>query len=1044
MAPIVELAGEANPLSPQNVLNALVLAASSTQQQVQSGTQQLQNWEKQANYYTLLQDVFLDHSVPPEVRYLAIIQLKNGIDKYWRKTATNAIKKEEKEQIKTRALQAGVVEPAPLLALHNALMIAKIMRYEFPQEWPDGISSLIALLRSSTQPSANPLQLPRTLVILLQIIKELSTARLQRTRANLQSVTPEIFHLLGSIYVDKVNKWASFLEQGGADETTLLEVIEQSLVSLKVIRRLVIAGFEHPNRDKDVCEFWVLTHSHFSRFLGLIHGSVSMSEQIHRAVEKHLLQLSKLHVEMAKDRPASFALLPDSIPLVQSYWSLVVKLGENYSQLGADGETEGKSLMEKTCLRALLLIRACSKMAFNPAQTFKYQTPQDKEEKKQSVELIKSQLFTHDFVVNVMELLVTQFFRFRKNDFQEWEEDPEEWERKEEDIAEAWEFSIRSCSEKLFLDLVIHFKELLIPRLLTVFYNFASPDNHDVLLKDSLYSAIGLSAASLEQHLDFNKFLETTLVPEVQIQEQGYNLLRRRIAIVLGQWVPVKSSELNKNAIYQIFQHLLSKQDPLNDPVVRITAGRQLKNVLDPFEFSPTEFLPYAPAILQDLMALVQEVELSETKMGLLDTVRMAVVKMEDHIAPFSDQILSLLPPLWESSGEEHLMKQAILTLLSSLIHSLKQESIRYHSLILPLIQNSVEPGSETLIYLLDEALDLWSAILMQTPAPASPEILSLMPALFPIFEAATDSVPQALQIAESYILLAPQEVLSDRIRFQLLVSFETLLKLTTKQRLGVVPRLVELMLRGAESVDGGSENTYNVITRSLLDSSFLSALLEGLHSAHEASQTTGPNRKQTSVYGVVETDYFSVLARLALAHPKIFTSAVSAATNTPEEQVLSWLLTEWFLHYDNIGSTTQKKLHALALTQLLTINGPDSQPPSYLLSNLQSYLTMWTDIVTELADGAEGNPDDPRGGDYLIYWNNAQTGSYEEHEPPENERRRNWDNSDVLHKVNIRDFIRERLHSLIVGCGGEQRFQEEWLLNVDREVVAAFGALGL
>ncbi|RAL09966.1 putative importin 11 [Aspergillus homomorphus CBS 101889] len=1045
MTPIVELAGEANPLTPQNVLNALILAASSTQQQVQTGTQQLQNWEKQELYYTYLQDVFLDQSVPPEVRYLSIIQLKNGIDKYWRKTATNAIKKEEKEQIKNRALHAGVVEPAPLLALHNALMLAKIMRYEFPQDWPEGISSIIAFLRSSTQPCANPLQLPRTLVILLQIIKELSTARLQRTRANLQSVAPEVFHLLGSIYVDKVNTWVSWLEQGGGDETALMGSLEQSLVSLKVIRRLVIAGFEHPNRDKDVQGFWVLTHSHFSKFLGFVDGSANMPEELKKAIEKHLLQLSKLHVEMAKDRPASFALLPNSIPLVQSYWTLVTKLGEKYSELGADGESEGKSLMEKTGLRALLLIRACSKMAFNPAQTFKYQTPQDKEEKKQSVELIKADLFTQDFVVSVMELLVTQFFRFRKNDFQEWEEDPEEWERKEEDIAEAWEFSIRSCSEKLFLDLVIHFKELLIPRLLNVFYGFASPENHNVLLKDSLYSAIGLSAASLEQHLDFNNFLEMTLVPEVQLQEQGYNLLRRRIAILLGQWVPVKSSELNKNAVYQIFQHLLSRQDPLNDLVVRISAGRQLKNVLDPFEFSPTEFLPYAPSILRDLMSLVQEVELSETRMGLLDTVRMAVVKMEDHIAPFSDQILSLLPPLWESSGEEHLMKQAILTLLSSLIHSLKQDSVRYHSLILPLIQNSVEPGSETLIYLLDEALDLWAAILMQTPSPASPEILSLIPALIPIMEAATDSAPQALQIVESYILLAPQEILSDRVRFQLLVSLETLLKVTTRQRLGVVPRLVELMLRGAETVDGGSENTYNVVTRSLLDSSFLPAILEGLHSAYEASQTTGPNRKQTSVYGVVETDYFSVLARLAVAHPKIFTSAVAAATNTPEEQVLTWILTEWFLHYDNIGSSTQKKLHAMALTQLLTLNGPDSQPPTYLLNNLQSYMTMWTDIITELSEDAEGtNPDDPRSGDYLIYWNNAQTAASDEHEPPENERRRAWDDMDILHKVNIRDFIRERLRSVIAGCGGEQRFQEDWLLNVDREVVAAFAALGL
>ena len=47
----------------------------------------------------------------------------------------SAIKKEEKEQIKIRALQAGIMEPAPVLALQNALMIAKIMRYEFPNDW---------------------------------------------------------------------------------------------------------------------------------------------------------------------------------------------------------------------------------------------------------------------------------------------------------------------------------------------------------------------------------------------------------------------------------------------------------------------------------------------------------------------------------------------------------------------------------------------------------------------------------------------------------------------------------------------------------------------------------------------------------------------------------------------------------------------------------------------------------------------------------------------------------------------------------------------
>jgi hypothetical protein len=123
------------------------------------------------------------------------------------------------------------------------------------------------------------------------------------------------------------------------------------------------------------------------------------------------------------------------------------------------------------------------------------------------------------------------------------------------------------------------------------------------------------------------------MVPEVQSQEQEYRLLRRRIALVLGQWVPVKPGELNRNAIYQIFQHLLNSQDPLNDLVVRITAGRQLRNVLDPYEFSAEGFMPFAPSILASLMSLVQEVESSETKMGLLETVRVAVVKMEDNVS---------------------------------------------------------------------------------------------------------------------------------------------------------------------------------------------------------------------------------------------------------------------------------------------------------------------------------------------------------------------------------------------------------------------------
>lgn len=84
----IEVPGEANPLTEGILYHVLRSASSSDPTQIQTGTKQLQTWEKTARFYPLLQSVFLDKSLPVEVRYLAIIQLKNGIDKYWRKTAS--------------------------------------------------------------------------------------------------------------------------------------------------------------------------------------------------------------------------------------------------------------------------------------------------------------------------------------------------------------------------------------------------------------------------------------------------------------------------------------------------------------------------------------------------------------------------------------------------------------------------------------------------------------------------------------------------------------------------------------------------------------------------------------------------------------------------------------------------------------------------------------------------------------------------------------------------------------------------------------------
>jgi hypothetical protein len=156
------------------------------------------------------------------------------------------------------------------------------------------------------------------------------------------------------------------------------------------------------------------------------------------------------------------------------------------------------------------------------------------------------------------------------------------------------------------------------------------------LFKDSVYTAIGLAAAVLHQHLDFNSFLADTIVAEVQKQKPGFNILRRRIAILLGQWITIKVSAENRPLVYKVFQHLLDPSDHCNDQVVRITAGRQLKNIVDDWEFNAEQFLPYVQTTITRLLSLIEEVENIETKMALLNTISILVERLEHHVSRVS------------------------------------------------------------------------------------------------------------------------------------------------------------------------------------------------------------------------------------------------------------------------------------------------------------------------------------------------------------------------------------------------------------------------
>ena len=472
-----------------------------------------------------------------------------------------------------------------------------------------------------------------------------------------------------------------------------------------------------------------------------------------------------------------------------------------------------------------------------------------------------------------------------------------------------------------------------------------------------MYTAIGLAAPVLQEPLDFDSFLAQTLVREVQIEKQGYNILRRRTAIILGQWISIRVSKQSRPLVYQIFQHLLRKDQPLNDEVVRVTAGRQFKRIADDWEFSSEDFLPYAAEILTRLMELVEEVELGETKMALLNTISVIVERLEHHITPFASRIVSLLPPLWEQSGDEHLMKQAILTILTRLIGAMKADSRDFHPLVLPIIKGAVEPNSDTQLYLLDDALDLWATIIAQTlPESPNPDLLGLSQYLLHILTLGSEAFRKALEITESYILLSPTTILSDSFRPQLLGVLSSLLGELKPDASGSVTKVVELLIRAADGL--GGEDALKVCCGDMISSGFFPKLLDGLRGAWSAHQTTGPNRRTDGVDGIIETDYFSILARIGLVSPQLLVSVLASVAQEDEAQLMKWLLVEWFSHLENVAEVSRKKLMTLLFTRLLECNQP------WILVKLQDLMNVWTDLVIELTDG-----NDDKTVEYVCLW---------------------------------------------------------------------------
>jgi hypothetical protein len=377
----------------------------------------------------------------------------------------------------------------------------------------------------------------------------------------------------------------------------------------------------------------------------------------------------------------------------------------------------------------------------------------------------------------------------------------------------------------------------------------------------------------------------------------------------------------------------------------------------------------------------------------------------------------------------------------------MKEGGAKYHSLVLPLIRETVMPSSQLGESLLEDTLDLWCTVIQQTPTPSSesdlnPDLLSLIEYLLPLLDHDTENLEKAIEILQAYTLLAPNVILSRQVYPTILTQFKSKLGTMHHGHSGYVTDAVEYGWRAAVALQGTVAAQELVFQ--MLSTGFFDGLIDGLKEAWEAHQTTGPKAIHTKIQGIIETDYFAIISRIAYESPEVFFEALrksESASRPPENKKdftdtmdppVQWLFEEWFSHAEDFGDPYRRKLMTMAFTKTLDL------PQPILLGHMQSLLSLWTNVIVELVDETGDQNVDS------LVWGPKPVEENGELQSPEEVRRSTLARLDPVHTVNLIELVRNGLRNFIQRYGGEQKFRDEVLVNIDKDVINGFGALGI
>lgn len=596
----------------------------------------------------------------------------------------------------------------------------------------------------------------RSLYTLHLVVKVLCSKTLPSSRRMLEQLTPDLFKFLSGVFYDHANVFVTRFQSTSTLDAETEAALTVVVLSLKCLRRLMVYGFgtgaSSMGKEQHMRGFHrnELSAKFFKQLLAILTKCIELRNVVVRdlkrsspnLLDKLILGCGKMYIDLIKNHPVEFVLADGSVEVIAFYWSLADAFIRN-----------SDDMLERFIVQGLILLR---KVVKNSELTQPLHGPTDPTI-TQAQQKIVSQLLTPEFNTNCVHTLIKKYLTLTSEDMESWESDPESWIQEEE--GDHWEYNSRSCSEKLVMDFLSSRRDQLGPLLIQTLMsvsNTSSDDMESVLLKDAVYSAVGLCAQDCYDFVEFDGWFASTLVNESQKrQAEFHKILRRRVSILIGQWVSVKCSREMRPKVYETILPLLNESE---DMVIRLTSVNTLRLSVDDWDFEATQFVPYLPQAISLLAALVNNTDEFESKLKILNCISVIIERMESHVLPFAERITMLLPELWEQSEGQHMFRAAILVILTKLVVALKDKAMQLEGLVLPIIRHAVS-DKDARLYLFEDGLDLWM-VTVQNFSQCTPALLELMGIAIESLDYATESLKKILKLIECYILLDALAVL--------------------------------------------------------------------------------------------------------------------------------------------------------------------------------------------------------------------------------------------------------------------------------------------